>query len=215
MSNSGDVLGAIMAGGSSTRFGSPKAIARVGGRRIIDRVSDALREVTAEVVLIANDRALAEAIEVPARPDALPSLGALAGVHAALVWARERGRDGIVAVACDMPFLSVPLLRMLLATTVADALSGDPPDVVVPESDGPRGIEPLCAFYRTTCIDAIEAAAARNDHRMIGFHADVRVRRVPIELVRACGSPDVLFLNVNTPADHAAAERIEADAADV
>jgi hypothetical protein len=48
---------------------------------------------------------------------------------------------------------------------------------------------------------------------MIGFHDDVRVARVPIDRVRACGSPEVLFMNVNTPEDRAAAERIAAGAA--
>jgi molybdopterin-guanine dinucleotide biosynthesis protein A len=125
------------------------------------------------------------------------------------VWARERERAGILAVACDMPFLSADLLRALLA--IAHAEHG--PDIVVPESEGPRGIEPLCAFYRTTCIAPIEAAAARDDHRMIGFHEDVRVGRLPIERVRAFGSPDVLFMNVNTPEDRDEAERIAAGSA--
>ena len=39
------VLGAVLAGGASTRFGSPKALAELGGRRILDRVLDAVRAV--------------------------------------------------------------------------------------------------------------------------------------------------------------------------
>jgi molybdopterin-guanine dinucleotide biosynthesis protein A len=203
------VLGAIIAGGRSARYGSPKAIASVGGTRIIDRVHAALATITPDIIMIANAPVIAQAIDIPTRADALPSLGAIAGVHAALVWASELGRDGIVAVACDMPFLSVDLLRELMRV----ASGADGPDIAVPESDGPRGFEPLCAFYRTTCIGPIEAAAARDDHRMIGFHDDVRVARVPIDRVRACGSPEVLFMNVNTPEDRAAAERIAAGAA--
>ena len=49
------LIGAIVAGGASTRFGGePKGLRQVGGRRIIDRVADALRGVVNEIVLVAN-----------------------------------------------------------------------------------------------------------------------------------------------------------------
>jgi molybdopterin-guanine dinucleotide biosynthesis protein A len=195
-------LGAVLAGGRSTRYGSPKALALVGGTRIVDRVIIALRAATADVVLIANDSALASAIDLPCRSDALPGLGALGGVHTALLWAREEDRAGIVGVACDMPFLSAPLLQQLRERAQSGA------DVVIPQSGGRRGVEPLCAYYGTGCIGAIEAAAAAGDQRMIGFHEQVRVVVIPLREVNQFGEPDELFLNVNTPEDRERAERI-------
>lgn len=195
------VLGAIIAGGASTRFGSPKALAQVGGRRVVDRAAGALRAALQEgsVVAIVNDAALAQAIGLEHRADVLPGAGALSGVHAALVWARERGCAGVLAVGCDMPFLSPPLLERLLA-------EADAHDVVVPESEGRRGVEPLCAYYGVPCIDAIERSIARGDARMIGFHADVDVHRLPIGIVRSFGDPARLFMNLNTEQDRAAAD---------
>lgn len=196
------MLGAIIAGGSSTRYGSPKALAEVGGARVVDRVAAALRAVVAadDVVAIVNDASLAQAIGLPHRPDTLHGAGALAGVHAALLWAAERGRAGAITVACDMPFLEPALLHEILSRS-SDA------DAVLPESEGRRGVEPLCAYYATSCLRAIEAAAARGDARMIGFHADVRIARVPLAVVRTFGDPAELFRNLNTPADRAAAQR--------
>ena len=106
---------------------------------------------------------------------------------------------GIVACACDMPFISAGLLSRIL---------GDAPtaDAVLPESTGPRGVEPLVAWYSIACLPAIEAAAARGDHRLISFHPDVRVVRVPLRDVRAFGEPDRLFMNLNTPADRETAD---------
>jgi molybdopterin-guanine dinucleotide biosynthesis protein A len=198
-----DVLGAIIAGGRSSRFGGPKALAEVGGQRVVDRVATTLAQVVGadRVIAIVNDDTLATAIGLPHRGDVLTDAGALAGLHAALLWARERDAAGILAVACDMPFLEPALLRELLARS-ADA------DAVLPESPGRRGVEPLCAYYGTACIPAIEAAFARGDARMIGFHDDVRTARIPLDVVRSFGDPDVLFRNLNTPADHEAAERL-------
>ena len=198
------VLGAVLAGGRSTRFGAPKAIQTVGGVRVVDRVTRVLRDAGVDDVIgIVNDASLAVAIGLPHRADILRDVGALAGVHAALVWARERGAEGVVAVACDMPFLEAALLRALM-----DERAGA--DAVIPESDGPRGVEPLCAYYGVGCIPAIEEAAARGDGRMIGFHGAVRVRRLPLETVCMLGEPALLFRNINSPVDHAAAERIAA-----
>jgi len=202
-------VGAVIAGGRSVRYGAPKALAEVGGHRIIDRVVRALAATVDEVVVIANDAELAGAVALPSRADAIGGLGALGGIHAALRWARELERAGILAVACDMPFLSVPLLERLVRL----AQVPDGPAVVAPASRGPRGIEPLCACYRVSCLDAIERAIARGDHRVVGFHDEVRVVTLPLPEVVAFGDPDVLFMNVNTPADRDAAERLAAGAA--
>lgn len=199
----GRVLGAIIAGGASTRFGSPKAFARVGGERVIDRVANALRTCVSpdDIVAIVNDEELAGHTGLPHRPDAITGMGALGGLHAALIWARERGHTGVIAVGCDMPFLSPGLLNELL-------LRRSDNDVVIPASGGPRGVEPLCAFYATTCIAAIDDALAHDDGRMIGFHESVKVNRIPGDIVCTFGNPAIMFMNLNTEADRLAAERL-------
>ena len=200
------VLGAIIAGGRSSRYGEPKALAMVGGERIIDRVVHALQSVTPNCVTIANSPEIARAAALPSRPDAVVGAGALGGIYTALLWAHDEGRSGVLAVACDMPFLSTALLGELLHR--ADAVDRPGPDVVVPESGGRRTIEPLCAWYGTSCLRAVSAAVGRGDYRMIGFHDDVRVERVPLADVRRFGDPDVLFLNVNTRDDRELADRL-------
>jgi molybdopterin-guanine dinucleotide biosynthesis protein A len=199
-----------MAGGRSTRYGEPKAFVPVGGRAIIERAADALRAVLPELIVSANDTARYAPLGYPVLPDRVPGLGALGGIHAALVYARETGRPGILAVACDMPFVSVPLLSRL----VERAREAPMPDLVAPESDNRRGLEPLFAYYSTRCLPAIEHAMDRGDVRMIGFHDEVAVARLPVEEVRSFGDPAILFLNVNTQADREQADRVarEADA---
>jgi molybdopterin-guanine dinucleotide biosynthesis protein A len=198
-----DVLGVVIAGGLSSRFGSPKALAHVGGQRVVDRVITALREALRheDVVCIANDPTIAVAIGLPGRTDVIAGIGALGGLHAALLWARERDCLGILAAGCDMPFLEPALLRALLARA-----SGA--DAVLPASEGPRGVEPLCAWYGTACVAAIETAVHAGDTRMIGFHDTARVVRLPLHEVSSFGDPARLFMNLNTPADRDAAERL-------
>ncbi|MFW5951113.1 MAG: molybdenum cofactor guanylyltransferase, partial [Gemmatimonadota bacterium] len=141
--------GVILAGGQSRRYGSPKALAEVGGARIIDRVRTALERTTTDVVLSANEPELFQDLGLPTFPDARPGLGPLAGIYTALLRAREAGRPGILVVACDMPFPCEPLLERLRR----DAFGPEPgygsgsgsgsgsgaglrPDLVLPESRG-------------------------------------------------------------------------------
>lgn len=204
-------FGAVLAGGESSRYGSPKALATVGGERIIDRVVAALREVTPDVIVSANEPALFDDLGLPIYPDAREGLGPLGGIYTALLRAREAGRPGILAVACDMPFPSLPLLTRLRHTAFgpdADA------DLALPASRGRRGFEPLFAAYRTTCLPAIDTALAEGDRRMIGFHEQVAVRTIPLDVVESLCDPKRAFLNVNTPEDRARADAMAASQSD-
>ncbi len=198
------VFGAILAGGASRRFGAPKALASVGGRTIVERVRDALREVAGEAVLIANEPGLFAGLGMEQRGDEVAGVGPLGGIVTALRWAAERGHGGALCVACDMPFASAALLRRIAER------GGD--GIVVPESRGRRGVEPLCAWYPVSCLPAAERMIAGGSwalHELLGVVPTVRV---PLAEVELCGDPEVLFLNVNTPADHELAERIAAEA---
>ncbi len=197
-------LGVIMAGGRNLRYGAHKALVEVGGERILDRVRAALATVAPEIVLVANEPDVYAAAGLPLRGDVRPGTGVLGGILTALVWARERGHAGALVVACDMPFVPATLLRDIVARAGAEPA----PDVVAPESGGRRGVEPLCAWYGTGCIGAVERALDRDERRVVAFFDEVKVERIPLEEVRRHGDPEVLFMNVNTPDERERAERL-------
>lgn len=196
--------GVILAGGGAARFGgAPKGLERVEGRRIIDRVAAVLRDVTDDLLLVANAaEASAWLPGVRTVRDVREGAGALGGLHSALTHAGEP----VLLVAWDMPFVSAALLgelRRLGEAEGVDTLA----DAVLPESDGSRrGVEPLCAWYAPSCLPAIEHRLDAGDLRVVGFHEAIRVTRMPIERVRDFGDPARLFSNVNTREDLAAVE---------
>ncbi len=196
-SSNAEPLGAILAGGASRRFGAAKALAEVGARRIVERVRDALAAAVGDVVLIANEPESFGDLHLLTRPDLRPGAGAIGGIETALRWAMEMGRPGAVCVACDMPFVSPALLREL----VRRAGDGDA-EAVVPESTGRRGVEPLCAWYSVACLPAIERALASDERSLHALLATVRAERIPLDVVRGLGDPEIIFMNVNTPDDH-------------
>lgn len=196
-----DCTGVILAGGRATRYGGlPKGLERVGAQRIIDRVAAALREVSADLLLIANAPDADSWLQgVRRRSDVIVDAGSLGGIHAALAHAAS----AVVVVAWDMPFVSVALLRYLREL-------GATHDAAVPESESKRGVEPLCAFYSQACLLPIEQRLASGDRRVVSFFENVNVARIPFDEVQQFGDPAVMFMNVNSPDELALANAYDA-----
>jgi molybdopterin-guanine dinucleotide biosynthesis protein A len=192
--------GAILAGGGATRFGGkPKGLELVGGERILDRLVHTLQRALGEPpLLVANaPDAATWRPELRTVADLRPGLGSLGGIYTAVVSAPAP----VVCVAWDMPFVSEHLVRSL-------ALGLDQYDAMLPQSDGRRGVEPLCAAYGPACAPAIASSLDAGDLRAIGFHPLIRVGILPLEQIRAAEDPDLLFFNVNTAEDLARADEL-------
>jgi molybdopterin-guanine dinucleotide biosynthesis protein A len=116
------ILGAILAGGQSTRFGSDKAYAMWNGVPLIDHVAVRLATITHAIVVCGRDH---DGIpSIPDRP--APGLGPLAGLNAALHHALALGLDHVITIPCDTPLLSGSLLEAL-AGGAGDAFLDDMP----------------------------------------------------------------------------------------
>ncbi len=105
------VLGAVLAGGRSSRFGSDKALAVANGKALLDHAIETLRQVTPQVVVCG--RAWPGAVTVVDRP--APDMGPLAGLNSALHHARLHGFDWVLSLACDTPFVAPTLLSDIAA----------------------------------------------------------------------------------------------------
>jgi molybdenum cofactor guanylyltransferase len=196
-------LGAILAGGRSRRFGSPKQLAPVGGILLVERVAAAVRAAGATPVAIVAADSPDLSHLLPCRADVRPGRGPLAGIQTALLWARELGLRGALCVACDLPFLPAALLHRLIE---AGEEHGD--RAVVPESRGPLGLEPLCAWYPTSALAEISRREAMGELSLAGLVQVLDVQRLPLGEVADRGDPARAFLNVNTPQERSAAEAI-------
>jgi len=190
-----DVSAAILAGGRAVRFGGQdKGALVVGGQTIRGRQLDALRPLTDDILIVGGVRVDVEGARHV--PDVVPESGPMAGVLTALLSAQH---DAIVALACDMPFVTTDLLRRV-AALAADV------DVVVPRTA--RGYHPLCAVYRRTCLDPLRRRLKERHLRMVELFDDVRIRVATPEDLAVAGDLDRLLANVNTPADHARLEAV-------
>jgi molybdopterin-guanine dinucleotide biosynthesis protein A len=205
-----EISAAILAGGRATRLGgADKASLVVGGTRIVERQLRALAGIAGDVRIVVGQsvadsgRNAAERygdLGVPVVADAIPGAGALGGLYTALIDARH---ERVLVLACDLPFVSAALLERL----AVEILGVEELDAVVPRSA--RGLEPLCAAYRTRCAAVAKDHIARGELRMTALLADLAVRELGGDAL-APYDAGALFENVNTPHDYARARNLGA-----
>jgi molybdopterin-guanine dinucleotide biosynthesis protein A len=100
------ILGAVLAGGRSSRFGSDKAAALWGGQPLAYHAARTIAGHVDEVVRVGGGNA------VPDLPT--PDLGPLGGIAGALGYGAARGFDTVLTIGCDMPCLPDGLVEAIL-----------------------------------------------------------------------------------------------------
>ncbi len=192
---------AVLAGGASSRMGRNKALLRVGGERLVERVVGRLAPLSDDLMVSTNTPADYEFLGGRVRfvPDLLgPGQGPLVGIASALAAARH---PRVLVVATDMPFLNLTLLRYL-ATLEPDA------DVVVPVIAEDGFPETMHAIYGKGALPAIQAQLASGRRKITAFFSQVRVRLVSRAEIEPFDPHLLSFFNANTPADWEAVERL-------
>lgn len=180
---------AILAGGLSKRMGVDKSFLDVMGRSLFEWTLESLEGFGEEIFVVTNSPEKYSRWNLPAVQDIVRGRGALGGLYTAVSHARF---ERVVVVACDMPFLSRPLLRYQLL------LSRDF-DVVVPRMG--EWLEPLHAVYSDTCLTSLRKAIERGERRVQSFYQALRVRHVDPPEIEMFDPDHRSFMNVNTPKD--------------
>ena len=108
----------ILAGGQSRRFGSNKAFAPFQGKRLIDHLITRIRQQSAGSIAINAPTGVGlDDMSQPLIADQLTgNLGPLAGLHAAMSWAKEAGYAAVITTPVDTPVLPSDFVERLVDT---------------------------------------------------------------------------------------------------
>lgn len=199
------ILGVILAGGRSRRFGGgDKALADLGEQSILARVIDRFRPQVDRLVLNINGdagRFSAFGVETIADREN-PELGPLSGLLAAMDWAGEHapGATLIATVSADVPFLPSDLISRL-----DGARSGG---VAIATSNGRR--HPTIGLWPSGARDAVADALSRRALSVDRLASDLDAVAVDFPMGNIGGTEIDPFFNVNTRDDLDAARAIAA-----
>lgn len=171
------ILGAVLAGGRSTRFGTDKAMAELGGHTLLARAVVALGRFCDRVVIAGRTHGPAPCI--PDWPG--PGMGPLGGMAAALRHAEEEGYASVLTCGVD----SVALPQTLLADL-------SPPPAFLET-------QPVIGHWNSNAASKLAAILqSEGRHSVMAFATAAGARPVKSEHAPA---------NINTPADLAAMEQ--------
>lgn len=184
--------GVVLAGGASSRFGSPKAAALLGGRAMIEYPLAAMADAGLHATVVVK-----RASELPALPDGVAVLHEpdeprhpLRGIVTAL----ESAGGPIVVCACDMPFVTGELIAWLAAL----------PDEVAIATAGGRP-QPLLGRYSPAALPVLRAAM-ESGGSVRGAVEDAGARVIGEDELAAFGDPSGLTADVDSPDALAEAE---------
>ncbi len=165
------ILGAILAGGGSRRFGGDKALAAFGGKRLVDLAAASLEPHAAAIVLCG--RTLDGFDCLADRPG--PDLGPLGGLNAALHHGLQEGYDAVLSCGCDTPILPNELFARL---------SGGGPAIVADQ--------PVVGLWPAELAAECDAFLAEGGRALYAFAERVGARRIAL---------DEPIPNINRPED--------------
>ena len=201
----------ILAGGSSSRIGSEKALLEIDGQTFLARAASALAPSRLRIgVSVAKDgpsAALAAEIR-RAGLEVLPDLragraGPLAGIEAGLAWARG---SAALVLAVDMVGVDAAFIAELIRCFESLARSRSDES----RSSGLLGlvpiaarVEPLCAIYATALLPAVRARLDRGELAARDLALEPGVERVDAAAL-GIGDRDreTVFRSVNTPGEY-------------
>jgi molybdopterin-guanine dinucleotide biosynthesis protein A len=169
------VVGVVIAGGRSLRFGGEKAVAQFAGRPLLLWAVSRLARGCAQVAVNARPGTEAAALaqaeglvllhDAPGDPD-----GPLAGIRAGLEWAQGMGARALAVSPCDAPLLPDDLYARLAAAAGAGAAMAETSE----------GRQPLCAIWPVSTLPSLTQALTGGAHpptwRMLEQAGAVKVR---------------------------------------
>jgi molybdopterin-guanine dinucleotide biosynthesis protein A len=181
----------VLAGGKSSRLGRDKALLPIEGQPMLARTVQRLSALTDDLIVVSNELESHGSLAMAARlvPDVEPGQGSLMGVYSGLRVARHAHA---LVIACDMPLLSIPLLRYMVGLAQGY-------DVVIPRLNGL--LEPLHSIYGKACLPPISRLLDQGQRKITAFFQEVRVRYVEEDEIDAFDPHRLSFLNVNSLAD--------------
>jgi len=184
-----DITGIILSGGKNSRYGSNKAIAEVGGMRIIDNITGKFKGLFDEVIIVTNSPDEYRYLEVPMVSDIYPDKGSLGGLFTGL---SRSSHEKIFVTACDMPFIDPRVIELIAGESAGY-------DVTVPMIAG--HYEPLFAVYGKKCLKFMEEQIKNSIFQIIKMYGSVTVNVIDEKKIREIDPGFRSLININFQED--------------
>jgi molybdopterin-guanine dinucleotide biosynthesis protein A len=182
-----NVTAAVIAGGKSNRFGSPKQNALYSGRSLMDYAVKKAQRISEDAIIVGNVQRDFNQHPLPVINDIVENSGPLGGIYTALHFSSKKY---VAVLPVDMPLLSISIYRFLYTS-----LRAENPVVAVSE----KGVEPLVSIWPIRVLNYLKNQIDVKDFRL--HHILKLLNAVEINVSIIPGYNPAWFENINFKKD--------------
>ncbi len=192
-----NILGVILAGGKSKRFGEDKSKVKLNGKLLIEYTLDKISQKFSKIIIVSNNLNIKNYISINDCVDG--QLGPLVGVLSAMKWVKKNNflYNWVATFPCDTPFFNTSLIdKFIEASKLKENL------LYFVKSKKKR--HNIFGLWSIELIETLEKDILENDYRKVEKWANkigVKTIDIPYNNIDP-------FFNINTKEDFAEAEKI-------
>ena len=195
-----NILGVILAGGKSRRFGEDKNYVKLGDKTLLEHVLSKISNKFAETLIVSSyNEEIKRLDNITVIPDCLEDLGPLAGVLSSMKWVKKNKKHykWVATFPSDTPFFEISIVEEYKKrTNINDSL------LYFVKSNNKR--HNIFGLWSIDLLETLENDLINNNFRKVEEWANkIGVKTIDIKIRKF--DP---FFNINTKADFEEAKKI-------
>ena len=192
-----NILGVVLAGGKSKRFGEDKSNVKLNGKTLLEHTLNKIKSKFNTIIIVSNNKILKDYITIKDCIDG--QLGPLVGVLSAMKWIKKNNQPfkWVATFPCDTPFFNSSLIDKFIESS---KLNDSP--LYFAKSEKKR--HNIFGLWSLKLIEILEKDIINNNHRKVEKWAN----KIGVKTINISYKELDPFFNINTKEDLVEAEKI-------
>tara|TARA_B100000287_G_scaffold230038_1_gene216736 strand:+ start:25 stop:636 length:612 start_codon:yes stop_codon:yes gene_type:complete len=192
-----NILGVVLAGGKSERFGKDKSEIKLGSKTLLIHTLDKIKSKFNKIIIVSNNKRVKDYVVIK---DCIEGqLGPLVGVLSAMKWIKKNNYSykWVMTFPCDTPFFDISIIDKFIEATKLN----DSPLYFVKSEEKRHNIFGL---WSLKIMETLEADILKNDYRKVEKWAN----KIGVKTINITYDNIDPFFNINTQEDLEEAKKI-------
>ena len=195
--NENNILGAVLDGGRSKRFGQNKSMVKLGNKTLLEHILYKIKSKFSKIIIVSNENKIKDFTVIK---DCIEGqLGPLVGVLSAMKWIKKNNfsYSWVATFPCDTPFFNISIIdEFKKASKLNDSY------LYFVKTEEKR--HNIFGLWSIKLIETLEEDITKNDYRKVEKWAD----KIGVKTINVSYDNIDPFFNINTKEDLIEAKKI-------